>query len=272
MSETIKLAFSPCPNDTFIFAAMVKGLIDTEGLKFDYRMEDVERLNHLAMTDKIDMVKVSYHAFLFLSPVYRLLDAGSALGFGNGPLLISKRQYSTEEMKDILVATPGEYTTAHLLLKLLIPGIQRKKILVFNEIEEAILKGEVDAGVIIHENRFTYDKKGLVKIVDLGEAYESMTHSPIPLGGIIAKKKLGDETVDKLNRILKKSVAFAMDNPDAVMDFVRINAQEMDDEIMLRHIHLYVNEYTLDLGPGGRKAIARLFDLALDSGLIVHDA
>jgi len=272
MPEPIKLAFSPCPNDTFIFGAIVKGLIDTEGLEFDYRMEDVESLNHLAMTDKIDMVKVSYHAFLYLSPVYRLLDAGSALGFGNGPLLISQKQYSTGELKDLLIAIPGEYTTAHLLLKLLVPGIQRKKILVFNEIEDAILKGEVDAGVIIHENRFTYDKKGLVKIIDLGEAYESITHSPIPLGGIIAKKKLGDETVDKLNRILKRSVTFAMNNPDAVMDFVRSNAQEMDDEIMIRHIHLYVNDYTVDLGQGGRKAIARLFDMAYENGMIVHDA
>lgn len=273
MAVSIKLGFSPCPNDTFIFAALVKGMIDTEDLDFDYRMEDVETLNHLAMTDTIiDMVKVSYHAFLHLSPVYRLLDAGSALGFGNGPLLISKKKYSIADLDDLLVAIPGEYTTAHLLLRLLVPWVQRKKIIVFNEIEDAILKDEVDAGVIIHENRFTYERKGLVKIIDLGEAYENMNHSPIPLGGIIAKKKLGEETLDKLNRIMHNSVAYAMDNPDKVMDFVHCNAREMDDEVILKHIHLYVNNYTLDLGSDGRKAIARLFDLALDSGMIVHDA
>ncbi len=267
----IKLAFSPCPNDTFIFAAMVHGSIDTEGLEFEYRMEDVEKLNHLAMDGAMDMVKVSYHAFLHLSPVYRLLDSGSALGFGNGPLLISKEKYSIGDLDDLMVAIPGEYTTAHLLLKLLAPRIQRKKILVFNEIEDAILKDEVDAGVIIHENRFTYERKGLQKITDLGETYENLTHCPIPLGGIIAQKKLGEETLDKLNRVMHRSVAFAMDNPGSVMDFVRCNAQEMEDEVMLKHIHLYVNNYTLDLGPVGKNAIARLFELALENNLI-HNA
>jgi len=258
----LKLAFSPCPNDTFIFASMVKGLIDTEGLEFDYQMEDVEKLNHLAMEKTLDMVKVSYHAFLHLSPIYQLLESGSALGSGNGPLLISKKKYSIRELDKLTIAIPGEYTTAHLLLKIITPGVHQKKILIFNEIEDAILRDEVDAGVIIHENRFTYERKGLQKIVDLGEAYESMTHCPIPLGGIIAKKQLGQETIEKLNRIMKKSVEFAMKSPDAVMDFVRSNAQEMEDTVMLQHIHLYVNDYTLELGTKGRKAIKRLFDFA----------
>jgi 1,4-dihydroxy-6-naphthoate synthase len=268
MGTVIHLGFSPCPNDTFIFAAMVHGMIDTEGLDFDYRMEDVERLNHLAMDGTLDMVKVSYHAFLHLAPTYRLLDSGSALGFGNGPLLISKKKYSIGDLDDLTIAIPGEYTTAHLVLKLLAPRIHHKKILVFNEIEGAILKDEVDAGVIIHENRFTYERRGLQKIADLGEAYENLTHCPIPLGGIIAQKKLGAETLDKLNRVMHRSVAYAMGNPGSVMDFVRCNAQEMEDEVMLKHIHLYVNNYTLDLGPDGRKAIARLFELAHDSGMI----
>jgi 1,4-dihydroxy-6-naphthoate synthase len=267
MGTVIKLGFSPCPNDTFIFAAMVKGMIDTEGLEFDYRMEDVESLNQLAMDEGVDMVKVSYHAFLHLSPVYQLLDSGSALGFGNGPLIISKKKYSIGDLDNLTVAIPGEYTTAHLLLKLIAPRIHRKKILVFNEIEDAILKDKVDAGVIIHENRFTYERKGLQKIADLGEEYENMTHCPIPLGGIIAKKKLGIETLDKLNRVIHRSVAYAMENPGAVMDFVRCNAPEMEDEVMLKHIHLYVNNYTLDMGPDGRKAITRLFELALESGI-----
>ena len=169
MGSVIHLGFSPCPNDTFIFAPMVQGMIDTEGLEFDYRMDDVEKMNHLAMEGVLDMVKVSYHAFLYLSPVYRLLDSGSALGFANGPLLISKKKYSIADLDDLTVAIPGEFTTAHLLLKLLAPRIHRKKIMVFNEIEDAILKDDADAGVIIHESRFTYEKKGLQKIADLGE-------------------------------------------------------------------------------------------------------
>jgi 1,4-dihydroxy-6-naphthoate synthase len=241
---------------------MVNGLIDTEGLEFDYRMEDVEKLNYLAMEQAVDMVKVSYHAFLSLSPVYHLLDSGSALGFGNGPLLISKKKYSIEDLDDLTIAIPGEYTTAHLLLKILAPRVKNKKILIFNEIEDAILNEEVDAGVIIHENRFTYERKGLWKIADLGEAYEVLTHLPIPLGGIIANKKLGKETLDKLERVMHQSVAYAKENPKKVMDFVRCNAQTLEDEVMLKHIHLYVNNYTLELGPVGRKAIACLFDLA----------
>jgi 1,4-dihydroxy-6-naphthoate synthase len=235
-------------------------------------MEDVEKLNRLAMEGAMDMVKVSYHAFLYLSPVYHLLDAGSALGFGNGPLVISRKKYSMKDLDELTVAIPGEYTTAHLLLKLFSPGIHRKKILAFNEIEDAILKDEVDAGVIIHENRFTYEKKGLHKIADLGEAYENLTHSPIPLGGIIAIKKLGTETLEKLDRVMHRSVEYAMEHPDAVMNFVRCNAQEMEDEVMLKHIHLYVNNFTLNLGPDGRKAIARLFELAHESRFVMNKA
>lgn len=268
MSTVIHLGFSPCPNDTFIFAAMVHGLIDTEGLKFDYRMEEVEKLNHIAMEGRMDMVKVSYHAFLYLSPVYRLLDSGSALGTGNGPLLISKNKYAIGGLDDKRVVIPGEYTTANLLLSILVPGIRQKRILVFNEIEDAIVNGEADAGVIIHENRFTYEQKGLYKIADLGELYEHLTHCPVPLGGIIARKELGEETLAKLNRIMGRSVEYAMNNPGKVMDFVRCNAQEMDEQVMMKHIRLYVNDFTRDLGTEGRKAIARLFDIAYETGIV----
>jgi 1,4-dihydroxy-6-naphthoate synthase len=265
---SISLGFSPCPNDTFIFGPMVHGMIDTEGLSFDYRMEDVETLNHLAMEDSLDMVKVSYHAFLYLSPRYRLLDSGSALGFGNGPLLVSKKPMNLDELDNCCVAIPGEYTTAHLLLRLLAPRVQKKKVMVFSEIESAVLNGEVDAGVIIHENRFTYEQKGLYKVADLGEVYENVTHSPIPLGGIIASKKLGEEIVSRVNRILKKSVEFSLSNPEKVMPFVRCNAQEMEEEVMMKHIRLYVNKFTVDMGNEGRRAIARLFDLAYENGVI----
>ena len=266
MGNLIHLAISPCPNDIFIFAAMANGLIDTEGLEFEIRLEDVETLNYLAMHGIPDVVKVSYHAFLHLSPVYSLLDSGSALGFGNGPLLISKKAYTINELSDLTVAIPGEYTTAHLLLKLMTPSIRKKKIIVFNDIEDAILNDEVDAGVIIHENRFTYEKKGLIKIIDLGEEYEKRNHCPIPLGGIIAQKKLGAETISKLNRVLHASVSFALENPGSVMDFVCKHAQELEETVIRKHIELYVNKFTLDLGNEGRRAIARLFELAHESG------
>jgi 1,4-dihydroxy-6-naphthoate synthase len=258
----ISLAFSPCPNDTFIFDAMVHGKVDTEGLTFDYRMEDVETLNHLAIESRMDMLKVSYHAYLYLTGRYFLFDSGSALGSGNGPLLISKNKFTADKLNGLTVAIPGRYTTAHLLLNLMAPNISHKKIKVFNAIEDAILSGEVDAGVIIHENRFTYERKGLLKIADLGEFWEDLTHVPIPLGGIIARKELGDETLGKLNRILHRSVSFAMENPDKVMDFVRRNAQEMEEEVMRKHIALYVNSYTLDLGEEGRNAVKKLIELA----------
>jgi len=254
------LGFSPCPNDTFIFDALVHGKIDAEGLRFDWFMEDVESLNRRAMKGDGDVLKVSYHAWLYLQDNYVLLDSGSALGTGNGPLLIAMKSYSPEELAGMTIAIPGEYTTAHLLLKLALPGARLKKILLFSRIEEAILNGEVDAGVIIHENRFTYQDKGLVKIMDLGEWWEVRTSQPLPLGGIVAKKSLGFETIHGLNRVMRRSVEQALKDPSGAMPFVRCNAQEMNDEVMMKHIRLYVNEYTVDLGIKGKEAIRTLVE------------
>jgi 1,4-dihydroxy-6-naphthoate synthase len=261
---SIRLAFSPCPNDTFIFDAMVHRRIDLEGLAFDFLMEDVEALNRRAMTGEADVIKVSYHAYLYLQDRYSLLDSGSALGSGNGPLIIAAGLFAPETLPGMTVAIPGEYTTAHLLLKLAFPALTKKRIMVFNRIEDAVLKGEVDAGVIIHENRFTYEKKGLVKIMDLGEYWEKLTGAPIPLGAIVANKKLGQNTVKKLNRVMRRSIEFAMKSPEEVMDFVRCNAQEMDETVMKKHIGLYVNEFTVNLGKDGKKAIDILKRLAAD--------
>jgi len=260
--KAINLAFSPCPNDTFIFDAMVHHKIDTEGLEFDFGMADVETLNHMAMDGKIDMCKVSYHAFLYLQNHYVMLDSGSALGFGNGPLIISKKKYALEDLESLTVAIPGEYTTANLLLKIAVPLVRNKKVMVFDKIENAVASGRVDAGVIIHENRFTYQRKGLYKVADLGEYWENLMDSPVPLGGIIVKKSFGDEGISKVNRIMRRSVIFARQNPDAVMNFVRENAQEMDEEVMTKHIGLYVNDFTIDLGEEGKKAVRKLFDAA----------
>jgi 1,4-dihydroxy-6-naphthoate synthase len=262
--KKISLAFSPCPNDTFIFDAMVHHKIDTEGLVFDYRMADVEELNHMALEDRSEMSKVSYHAWLYLRDRYILLDSGSAMGFGNGPMIIGKKQYSLSEIEAITIAVPGKYTTANLLLKIFAPRAMNKMIMVFNEIEDAVLNGTVDAGVIIHENRFTYQNKGLLKIADLGEQWEQLTHYPIPLGAIVVKKSFGSEMINRLNRIMKSSVEYAMKNPDSSAAFVRENAQEMEEDVMKKHIHLYVNEFTVAIGKTGKKAIKKLSDLTID--------
>jgi len=256
----ITLSFSPCPNDTFIFYAIVHGRIDLEGLSFAWETDDVETLNHRAFAGKCDMIKVSYHAYLTLREQYELLDAGSALGFGNGPLLISRLYRTPEELYDRRVAIPGEYTTAHLLLKFFAPRITRKEVMLFSEIEDAINDGRVDAGVIIHENRFTYQQKGLHKIMDLGEFWQEQTGMPIPLGGIVVKKELGSAVIDKLNRIMKRSVQYAFDHPDETMAFVRSHAREMDDSVMRKHIGLYVTDFTIDLGKQGKDAIQKMIE------------
>ena len=262
--KAINLAFSPCPNDTFIFDAMVHNKIDTEGLEFNFTMADVEVLNHMAMQGKIDMCKVSYHAFLYLKRKYVMLDSGSALGFGNGPLIISKKKYTIGDLETLTIAIPGEYTTANLLLKIIAPLARKKKVMVFHEIEEAVSIGKVDAGVIIHENRFTYEKKGLRKVADLGEYWENLMHSPVPLGGIIIKKTFGHEVIRKVNRIMNRSVVFALQNPGSAMAFIHENAQEMDEEVMKKHIGLYVNDFTVDLGEEGKEAVQKLFEAAKD--------
>jgi 1,4-dihydroxy-6-naphthoate synthase len=256
----LTLGFSTCPNDTFIFDAMVNGRIDTEGLRFELLMADVEELNRLAFKSSIDITKVSYHAFAYLSKAYQLLTAGSALGFGNGPLLISKHKIYPDELAGLKIAIPGKYTTANLLLSLAYPSLTQKTEYLFSDIEEVILSGEADAGVIIHENRFTYQSRGLRKIVDLGEQWEVQTGLPIPLGGIIVKRELPRVIRLKVNRVLRRSVAYALENPNDSLPFVRQHAQAMDEEVMRNHILLYVNDFSVDLGEKGREAITKLYE------------
>ncbi|MFZ4414595.1 MAG: 1,4-dihydroxy-6-naphthoate synthase [Bacteroidales bacterium] len=264
----ISLAFSPCPNDTFIFDAMVHHKIDTEGFEFEYKMADVEELNLTAFNNVMDVTKVSYHAFLHLTDNYVLLAAGSALGDDVGPLFISKKVINKEEIKNLKVAIPGKYTTAHLLLSLAYPEIQNKEAILFSAIEKLVLNETFDAGVIIHENRFTYHEKGLQLIADLGKSWFQLTQQPIPLGGIVIKRNLPETTKKSINRILKRSVAYAFANPQASKDFIRCNAQEMNEEVMYKHIELYVNEYSLDLGIKGKKAITTLFEMAVNKNII----
>lgn len=261
----LSLGFSTCPNDTFIFDALVHKKVDTEGLEFDVVLADVEELNRNAFSSNIDITKISYHAFAYISDKYKLLNSGSALGYKNGPLLISKRKIYIDEVHDLNVAIPGKYTTANLLFSIVFPNVKEKKEYLFSDIEEAILSNEVDAGVIIHENRFTYEKKGLKKIIDLGEDWESKTQSPIPLGGIIINRKLDKEIQLKVNRVLQRSVEFALVNPKSSYNYVKNYAQELDDKVIAKHINLYVNNFTSNLGELGKKAVNTLYDKAIEN-------
>ena len=264
----LSLGFSPCPNDTFIFDAMIHQKIDTEGLEFEVVMEDVEQLNQKAFSGNLDITKLSYHAFAYVLDQYVLLQSGSALGNNCGPLLIAKKKLSDIEIKNAKIAIPGKYTTANFLLSLAFPENTNKEELLFSEIEDAVLNSRFDAGLIIHENRFTYESNGLVKLIDLGEFWESATQLPIPLGGIVVKREVPVSIQQKIDRVLKKSVEFALNNPDQTLDFVSQYAQEMNPEIMLQHIELYVNKYTVELGNTGKKAIRKLFDTAHEKGII----
>jgi len=257
MNTKITLGFSPCPNDCFIFDAIVNKRIDLEELEFDIRMEDVETLNRMALSNELICTKLSFHAFAHLSNTYQLLNAGSALGFNCGPLLISRRDIKPEELQNnqLKIAIPGKLTTANFLLSLAFPHATQKKEMLFSEIEDAVLSGEVDAGLIIHENRFTYRQKGLKKIIDLGEFWEGLIHSPIPLGGIVIQRSLPEELKKQIDRLIKKSVTYAFAHPDASIAFIKQHAQEMNADVIQQHIKLYVNDYSIDLGEIGKKAV-----------------
>ncbi|MDB5120722.1 MAG: mqnD [Sphingobacteriales bacterium] len=345
----LTLGFSPCPNDTFIFDALIHHKIDTEGLQFEVLFEDVETLNQKALRGELDITKLSYHAYAYVIENYVLLDAGSALGFGVGPLLVSGRKYhvsSNEEVEglklkvegqssnapttkskeveslklkvesevssaptthnsqpttyshelsaisyqplsnlndpqhttdnsqhkipisQLKIGIPGKYTTANFLLSLAFPDAKNKVEMVFSDIEKSLLEGSIDLGLIIHENRFTYQDKGLHKIIDLGEFWEKLTGCAIPLGGIMIKRSLPDEIKHKVNRIIRRSVEFAFENPKSGIDFISAHSQEMSEEVMYKHIELYVNKYSIDLGTEGRKAVTTLFDEAIKRKVI----
>jgi 1,4-dihydroxy-6-naphthoate synthase len=264
----ITLGFSPCPNDTFVFDALVHGRIDTEGLDFEVVMADVEQLNQMAFSQKLDVTKLSYHAFAYLTGSYTLLDAGSALGNKCGPLLVAKQHLAKEEIIQGKIAIPGMFTTANFLLSLAYPEVVNKEEVVFSEIENAVLSGNAVAGLVIHENRFTFQNKGLVKIVDLGEFWESCTGLPIPLGGIAVKKQFPIALQRKINRLMASSVLYAQQNPEASRGFVKKHAQEMEEDVIQQHISLYVNNFTLALGKTGRTAIKKLFEMAKSKEVI----
>ena len=263
----LSLGFSPCPNDTFIFDALIHHKIDTEGLDFEIVMDDVENLNKKAFNQTLDITKLSYAAYGFLSEFYVLSNSGSALGNKCGPLLVSKIK-DHNIIDTAKIAIPGQYTTANFLFSFAFPNYNNKEALLFSEIEHAILDGRVDAGVIIHENRFTYQEKGLFKLLDLGEFWEDETGFPIPLGGIAINRSLDLEIQKKVQRLIRKSIEFAFENPLDSMDFTKLNAQELDDTVIKSHISLYVNDFSIDLGEKGRSAVHFLLQKMIDFKII----
>ena len=287
----ISLGFSPCPNDTFIFDALIHQKIDTEGLSFDVVFDDVETLNQKAFRAELDITKLSFHAYAYLTEKYVLLHAGSALGFGVGPLLICNNEdYISADLlanlrpptldlqpqtsdfspqtSNLRIGIPGKYTTANFLLSLAFPEAKNKIEMKFFEIESALLNHQIDMGVIIHENRFTYQEKGLKKIIDLGQFWEDLTQGPIPLGGIMVKRELPENIKQKVNRIIKRSVQYAFDHPESGMDFICSLSQEMSKEVINKHIELYVNKFSIDLGEVGRNAVQTFFEQAHKLGII----
>ena len=264
----LSLGFSPCPNDTFIFDALIHHKIDTEGLEFEAYLQDVEWLNQQALKTSLDITKLSYHAYAYVLDQYVLLRSGSALGNNCGPLLIAKKKMSLSEINTAKLAIPGKMTTANFLLSLAYPNASNKIEMLFSEIEAAVLEEKVDAGLIIHENRFTYQDKGLVKLQDLGEFWESTTQLPIPLGGIVIKRSFEEALKQKVNRVLQRSVQYALDHPADSLSYISQYAQEMSTKVMQQHIALYVNQYTVDIGLKGEEAVKTLFQKAIQENIL----
>jgi 1,4-dihydroxy-6-naphthoate synthase len=266
MHMTLTLGFSPCPNDTFIFDALVNKKIDTGGITVKAVLEDVETLNQWTLQGKLDITKLSFPAFFQSMDHYALLNAGSALGKGVGPLLIAKKGFQSTNGKeaainDQTIALPGINTTAHLLFSYACPEAQHKKFMIFSAIEDAVLNGETQLGVIIHENRFTYQQKGLEKLMDLGEYWEQKKKVPIPLGGIAIKRSIDTAVARQVDQLIRKSLEYSFANYPLITDYVKQHSQAMEENVMRQHIDLYVNDYSLDLGKDGKEAIKTLYEV-----------
>ncbi|HEX9242772.1 MAG TPA: 1,4-dihydroxy-6-naphthoate synthase [Anaeromyxobacter sp.] len=257
----LTLGISPCPNDTFIFDALANGGLPTGDLRFDVVLEDVQTLNDWARAGRLDVSKVSYGVVPAILSEYAVLSAGGALGRGVGPLLVARPGAGPLRPERATVAIPGRDTTAHLLFSLAYPQAQGKRFLVFSEIEDAVLRGEVDAGVLIHEGRFTYEAKGLEKVQDLGELWERTTGAPIPLGGIVARRSLAPAIRREVDRLVRASLEHANARRPTLGPWVRAHAQELDEAVIRKHVELYVNEFSLGLGEAGRRAVRTLLEV-----------
>lgn len=267
MTRTLTFGYSPCPNDTYIFYALVHGKVAVPGHVIRERLEDVETLNQLAMDGALDLTKVSYHAFGHLRATYALLRSGGALGRGCGPLIVGRPGTSIDDLGRGTVAIPGRLTTASLLLHLFDPRISTIAVMPFDRILKAVADGVVDAGLIIHESRFTYPLYGLTSLVDLGIWWEQHAGLPLPLGGILGKRSLGADVLGAVELAIRESLHYARRNETEVLDYCRQHSQEMDEAVMRSHIGLYVNDFTMDLGIEGVAAVERLLQEAESRGI-----
>ena len=263
--RSISLGFSPCPNDTFIFHALINGLTNSI-LSYDYKLYDVEKLNKLACNSFFDVTKLSFAAFGKLTNEYGLLKSGAALGKGCGPLLVKKIDRKIENLLNSKVAIPGTMTTANLLLNLYTEGNIETVPMRFDNIFKSLQNNETDYGVIIHEGRFTYQNYGLEIIEDLGNWWEKKTSLPIPLGGIVAKRDLSKEIIIDIEQSIEKSIKVAYNNKILSEEFIKNNAQELSSSVIEEHINLYVNEFSLDIGEIGFNSIIKMFEMAKSIG------
>jgi 1,4-dihydroxy-6-naphthoate synthase len=270
MTQILSIGYSPCPNDTFIFYALIHGKVRVPDVEFRERLEDVETLNQLAMEGRLDITKISYHALGYLRERYVLLRSGGALGRGCGPLIVAKPGVGLADLRKGVVAVPGKLTTAFLLLRLFDPSITGIMTMTFDRVMDAVSRGEAAAGLIIHESRFTYPLYKLEKLLDLGEWWEDFSGLPIPLGGILGKRSLGNDVLFQVEAGIRESLRYAYAHPEEVLGYCRKHSQEMDEKVMKSHIDLYVNDFSLDLGEDGLKAVRRLFAEAEARGIFPH--
>ncbi len=264
----INIGISPCPNDTFIFFGLLSGKIDTCGIEFTPVITDVEKLNQHALRGDLEITKLSYHVFYKVVEKYCILNSGSAIGHANGPILVSKRKIYPDEIPQVSIAIPGVNTTANLLLSLAWPNAKKRKEYLFSDIEDAVLSEEQEAGILIHEKRFTYAERGLKKIIDLGELWEQQSGLPIPLGGIAASRNIDKKTLQSIQEMIRKSIEYAYKNSEPCMAFIKQYSDEKNNDIIHKHIDLFVNNYSLDMGNEGRKAVTELYKQSCKKGLI----
>jgi 1,4-dihydroxy-6-naphthoate synthase len=266
--KKVTLGFSPCPNDTFIFDALINKRIDTGNYIFEPVLADVEELNKKALEGIIEVTKLSFGVYAKVYSRYIILDSGAALGKRTGPVVVGRNAHSLNDLSNLSIIIPGKFTTANLLLSIFYPEVKIKKEMLFSEIEKAVLRGDADAGLLIHEGRFTYEEKGLKKIVDLGELWDEIFSLPLPLGCIAASRNFDSQTRTDISNLIRKSIEFAWDHPEMSKDYIKSNAQELNDVVIQQHINLYVNNYSVDLGDIGKDAILFLLQKGAESGLM----
>jgi len=264
----LTFGYSPCPNDTFMFNAIAKGNLDLAGYSIEPELHDVETLNALAMDAVLDISKLSFFAWMAVKEKYTLLNSGAAMGFGCGPVLIAKKQLAPEQVQGSRVVLPGKWTTAHLLFRVWAPQADQRIFVPYDRIFDTLAAGQADCGVIIHESRFTFERAGFAAIVDLGAWWEEKTGLPIPLGGIAARKELGEPLIDQIDGLIQTSIQRAMDRPAEVLPYMREHAQEMDADVLQAHVRTFVNPFSLDMGVEGRQALEALETMALNTGIL----